>query len=206
MYVCLSWHLQVQICSCFQEVGEDLYHIQVCNNNVRFEKHNVFFVIMILSHHHPTWRGFSSPSAQWVGPEGCDASTQPQLERAFVRFLNLRGKAVTGGGIDVSLKVVKFAIQEGTLMTMMIPTLPSRRALWSHLLHTNYLEKARLMSQLLWKHLCERVKNRDKISLSIFWSDFLKPGAYLQSLGRVERHHGREAGSLRTEQPFNKNN
>ena len=173
MYVCLSWHLQVQICSCFQEVGEDLYHIQVCNNNVRFEKHNVFFVIMILSHHHPTWRGFSSPSAQWVGPEGCDASTQPQLERASARFLNLGGKAVRGEqGIDVSLKVVKFAIQEGTLMMMMmmkkVSTLQSRRALWSHLLHTNYLENSSLMSQLLWKHWCERVKNRDKMSLSIF--------------------------------------
>ena len=188
MYVCLSWHLQVQICSCFQEVGEDLYHIQVCNNNVRFEKHNVFFVIMILSHHHPTWRGFSSPSAQWVGPEGCDASTQPQLERAFVRFLNLGGKAVRGGGIDVSLKVVKFAIQEGTLMTMMmmkkVPTLPSRRALWSHLLHTNYLENSSLMSQLLWKHWCEkRVKNRDKISLSIFLIRFFETWCMSSKLG-----------------------
>ena len=179
-------------------------------NSTDISARSATFCISVLSHHHPTWRGFSSPSAQWVGLEGCDASIRPQLEKACARFLNLGGKAVRGkGGIDVSLKVVKFAIQEGTLMTMMmmkkVPTLPSRRALWSHLLHTNHLEKfnvAIVVKTLMWKS----EKKKDKISLSIFWSDLLKPGACLQSLGRVERHHGREAGSLRTEQPFNKNN
>ena len=76
------------------------------------------------------------------------------------------------------------------------PTLPSGRALWSHLSNADHLQTS----------ACEREKaNRfpllGKATLYFICPWILLPGAYPQNSDLMEQHRGKEAGSLRTEPP-----
>ena len=76
--------------------------------------------------------------------------------------------------------------------SLRIFTLPPRRALRPELTHTNHLEKSQVIILPKFFNL---------LFIVIFIQVSKIPDAYPQSLGQEEQHHGKEAGSLRTEPP-----
>ena len=114
-------------------------------------------------------------------------------EEEFI-FRNWRRKFL--GGRDVLWMMMVRKISLRTIMTksLRIFTLPPRRALRPELTHTNHLEKSQviILPSFLQPPHCHHLH---------FIQVSKIPDAYPQSLGQEEQHHGKEAGSLRTEPP-----